>query len=205
MLHAHRQEPLVIALEEFAVAILRAHPHARGALDPLVDLRYRQAPFLGLLHALARQDLRVDEHLRRIPLLADVDDQEPPVHVHLGRRQADARCGVHGLEHVVDEPSQRGVENLHRRGARAQPRVGKLEYRQLRHGGLIRILKTCTHVIQRTNSALEHVRLVAIEFITASIDHPISAPSGVRYVRPSINEHTPGVPMVRRADSIARP
>ena len=52
------------------------------------------------------------------------------MHVHLGGRQADARGGVHGLEHIGDQLLERGIEAAYRLGAGPQPRIGKLQYGQ---------------------------------------------------------------------------
>ena len=134
MLHAYRMQALEVALEVLSIPILGAHPHALCALDLLEHLGNRQAPFLGLRCALAAQDLRVDVHLRLVLGIAHIDHQQRLMHVDLRGRKPDARRGVHGLEHVIDQPRQRGVEIAHRRRARAQPRVGKFQYGQLRHG-----------------------------------------------------------------------
>src|SRR5256885_2495490 len=71
VLHAHRQDVLVIALERLAGAILRAQPDLRRALHFIENPRHRQTPFLAARLPLAREDLRVDEHQRLVVLGRD--------------------------------------------------------------------------------------------------------------------------------------
>jgi hypothetical protein len=49
------------------------------------------------------------------------------MHVHLGRRQANAFGFVHGLEHVGNQGFDARVNACHRLGNLVQPRVGELE------------------------------------------------------------------------------
>src|SRR6185503_10754282 len=62
VLHAHGQRSLVVALEHLAVAILSAHADLGGALHLVVNAGNGQAALLRHLDALARKDLRIDEH-----------------------------------------------------------------------------------------------------------------------------------------------
>ena len=84
---------------------------------------------------LARDDLRIDQHQRLIAPLAHVDDQQPLADVHLRRRQADARRGIHRLEHVVDERAQRRIHLRDGLGTRTQARIGKFQNLKQCHGG----------------------------------------------------------------------
>src|SRR5262249_10506620 len=45
----------------------------------------------------------------------------------------DPRGRIHGLEHVIDEPPELGIELGHRLSAGAQPGVGEFENRSDRH------------------------------------------------------------------------
>ena len=53
--------------------------------------------------------------------------------VHLGRGEAHAGRGVHGLEHVLDQFRERGVEHLDRLGLGAKTGVWVLKNLQARH------------------------------------------------------------------------
>src|SRR5215472_12176570 len=57
VLHRARQQIVALGLEEFAVHVLRAHLHARRALDLFADLRKAEAAFLFKLLAFALDDL----------------------------------------------------------------------------------------------------------------------------------------------------
>ena len=56
--------------------------------------------------------------------IGDVDDDDPLVNVHLGRRQADAFGLVHRLGHVVDQAANALVDLRDRAGDGLQPWVG---------------------------------------------------------------------------------
>ncbi len=134
MLDAHGQRPFVVALENLAVAVLGADANLRRPLHVVENSRYRQATFLGDRGSLARQNLRVDEHQGRVLLLREVDHQEAQLDVDLGRRQSDAGSGVHGLEHVVDQAAQLGIEPGHSLGPGPQARVGEFKNGSETHG-----------------------------------------------------------------------
>ena len=53
--------------------------------------------------------------------------------VHLGRGQADAGGGIHGLEHVLDLLRQGRIEHLDRLGLGAKTGVRVLKNLQARH------------------------------------------------------------------------
>src|SRR5690606_35086034 len=70
------------------------------------------------------------EHQWLVAALGHVDDHEALVHVDLGRGQADARRGVHGLEHVVEQALElrRGdASGIQVGGDVAQARMGQFE------------------------------------------------------------------------------
>ena len=129
VLDTHRQDVVVLALEQRAGAIVRAHPDLRRALHFIENPRHRQTPFLGARLPFARDDQRVDEHQRLVVLGRDVDDDDPLVDVDLGRGEPDAGSGVQGLEQVLDQRAEGRIEAGHRLRARAQPGVGELENR----------------------------------------------------------------------------
>src|SRR6185312_15081805 len=133
VLQADREHSLEVALEPLAMAILGTDAHLRGALDLVEDAGDRQAPLLALRRALAAQDLGIHEHERLVVLLGDIDDEQPAADIDLRRREPDAGCGIHGLEHVVDQAPERLVECGDGEGALAQARVGVFEYRKKSH------------------------------------------------------------------------
>jgi hypothetical protein len=133
MLQAHGEQAIRIEFAHGAMAILGAHPHPRGALHLFIDLRHRQAALFRDLHAIACNDLGVDKHLRLVLQFADINHDQPPVHVDLGSGQANAHRLIHGIEQVRDQPFERRVEGHDGRCAGAQPRVGKFQNGQLGH------------------------------------------------------------------------
>ena len=76
VLDAHGEQPVRVELDLLAVAIERSHADLLGARHLVVDTRHRQAAFLRLLDAFAREDLRIDQHQRLIAPLAHVDDEQ---------------------------------------------------------------------------------------------------------------------------------
>ena len=69
--------------------------------------------------------------------LLQVDHQHAGRHAHLDRREADAVGGVHGLEHVLDQRAQLGIEALDGLGHGLQARVGRLDNLANGHGQII--------------------------------------------------------------------
>jgi hypothetical protein len=111
VLDAHRHQAGGFALEEFAVAVERAHGHPRVAAHLVVDRRHRQAALVGHHHVLAAgDDLRVDQHQGPVACVGGVHHDHAFVHVDLGRGQAHALGVVHGLEHVVDQAADAIVD-----------------------------------------------------------------------------------------------
>src|SRR6266481_6902903 len=60
VLDTHRQNIVVIALEQSAVAIVRAYADLRRAHHVIENPRHRQTPFLGVRLPFAREDLRAE-------------------------------------------------------------------------------------------------------------------------------------------------
>ena len=78
--------------------------------DGGVEPRHAQAAFFLELHPLALDELRVDERDEpaRIPAQGEIDDEDAQRHADLRRRQTDAGCRVHRLDHVLDQVTQVG-------------------------------------------------------------------------------------------------
>ena len=89
--------------------------YPRRALHLLVEAGHGQAAFFIGCHLIGeRGDLRVDEHARLGLVLGQVHHDQPLMHIHLGSRQANARAGVHGFEHVVDQFAKLVIYLFHR-------------------------------------------------------------------------------------------
>ena len=69
-----------------------------------------------------------------IPLLAHVEHDHPPVYVDLGGGEPDALGGVHGLQHVVDQPSHRIIHDLDGLGGFPETGIRVLQNDELAHG-----------------------------------------------------------------------
>ena len=74
----------------------------------------------------------------RLVLLGEVHGHDALRHADLDRRQPDAGRVVHGLEHVLDQRADLGVDLLDRLGDEPQPLVGQDEDVAQRHGGDVR-------------------------------------------------------------------
>jgi len=137
VLDAHGEQAFGDQLVVAAVAFLRLDPYLLRAVDILVEAGHRQAAFLVLVHLLGQRfELGVDEHPWLGLVLGQVHHHHALVHVDLGRGQADAGGGIHGLEHVVDQLGKRRVEHGHRLGDGAQARIGEFEDVENGHGCL---------------------------------------------------------------------
>ena len=117
VLHAGRQQAAGLQQLGLIVAVQVSHldlgrPHHVG-----VVLGQGEATLL-VAGIIIRDplDLRVGQAkgLRALALAGDVDNDHPLQHADLGRRQADARCVVHGIQHVVHQPADRVVDALDR-------------------------------------------------------------------------------------------
>ena len=60
-------------------------------------------------------------------LFRQVHDHDALGDADLYRRKPDAGRGIHGLEHVLDQRADAGVDALDRLGIKPQPLVGKYE------------------------------------------------------------------------------
>ena len=137
VLDADGQQAVGPQLLRLALAVEEAHGDLVGAVHVGEDAGHGQAAFLVHLFAGLVAQLRIDEDLGLVLFLADVDDHEALVHVHLAGGQADARRVVHGLEHVVEQAlefGRRHICGLHRHGLGAQAGVGEFEDGEQGHG-----------------------------------------------------------------------
>ena len=55
-----------------------------------------------------------------------IGHEQALVHVNLRRGKPDAGCGIHGLEHIVDQRPERVINDLNRCGPRPEPRIREL-------------------------------------------------------------------------------
>src|SRR5215204_3165235 len=90
-------------LERLAVAVHGAQGDAGGAVDVAEHFGNREAAFLTLRRTVRENDLGVHDNDR---IVLDVDDRQALGPPYLGRGEADAPRGVHGLEHVVGQATQ---------------------------------------------------------------------------------------------------
>src|SRR6185437_3396677 len=119
VLDADGENLLAVPLEEVAVAVLGTDTDPRGALHLLEIAGNGKAALLRGDLALPGQNLRVDEDQRIVVLGRDIDHQQALVHVDLRRGKANAGRGIHGLQHVIDDPVEVGIEP----GDRLRPRT----------------------------------------------------------------------------------
>ena len=82
---------------------MRAHLDALGALDQLVDPGTDRQPSSMSDTPVASTISGLISTTSESRALGNVDHDDLLVHVDLGRGEADARRGVHGLGHVGDE------------------------------------------------------------------------------------------------------
>ena len=128
MLDAHREQAVGMQLEGIAVTIQCADNDVFRPHHEFVEAWHGQAALAVLPRAaLEHADFRVDEDQRLLAVLGDVHHDYASVHVDLRCRQPYAGCGVHGLEHVVDQLLYRRIDLIDRLGDGAQPGVGEFE------------------------------------------------------------------------------
>ena len=127
VLNAHGEQFVAFHFKKFAFCILRAHAHAIGAGDGLVNFGYGQTAFfpLFLFDALC-DDFGIDEDQRLIALLRGIHDDDAMMNVHQRCGQAHAFGAVHGLKHIVDCGLQRYVKRADRLGNGVQTRIREL-------------------------------------------------------------------------------
>src|SRR5882672_145948 len=135
VLDADGQQTFRLELERLAGPVERAHLDLGGAVDVVVELRHRQAPFLGVGRALGAHDFGVDQAKRLLVLGPEVADKDSLVNIDLRRGKADAGCGIHRLEHVRDQPLDLGIDFCDGVGADSEARVRILQYWETCHCG----------------------------------------------------------------------
>jgi hypothetical protein len=92
--------------------------------------RLRQ-PFFLELHPFELDELGIDEHQQVVQLAPkrQIDDEDAERHADLRRRQPDAGCGIHRLDHVVDELLDVGGQLAHVCRSSLQRRLAELQNR----------------------------------------------------------------------------
>src|SRR4029079_19370941 len=103
---------LGLDLDRLAGLVHRAHVDPFRAHHVVPDAGDREAALLALLLALAEDDHRVHERVRRPRrvLLRHVDHEDALEHADLVRGETDAVVGLHRLAHVGREVGERRVE-----------------------------------------------------------------------------------------------
>src|SRR6185503_3999686 len=155
VLNADREHAVGVELERLAVGIERSDADRGGAIDEVVELGHRKAPFLGVSLTLGMQDFGVDQAQRLLALDDDIADKDALVDVDLGGRKPDAGSRIHGLEHVGDQSFELGIEFCDRLRANSEARVGILQYWKACHCGsaLVSCITRCevclTHCLYR--------------------------------------------------------
>ena len=98
------------------------HRRARRPGHRGVEARHRQAALFLQLHALALDELGVDERHQAVcgAAAGDIDDEHPQRHTDLRRGQPDAWRGVHRLDHVLHERRDVGADVGDRLGLAVQ-------------------------------------------------------------------------------------
>src|SRR5688572_20778617 len=92
-----------LALEQVALEVRRAHRDPCGAVDIPVNVRNRQAAFLGAFLPRFGNDLGVDED---DGIVVDVDDRDTLEASDLWCGEADSLGRAHRVEHVLDKLPQ---------------------------------------------------------------------------------------------------
>ena len=130
VLNAGGEQTIRFDLVPLAFEVLVFDLHRARPLDLFVIFGNRQAPFF-VLRGFIRlpDDLRIDEHLRLVILLLlrQIHGDDPFGDGDLDRRQPDARRVVHGLEQVIDQLADAGVDTLDRLRLEPQPLVRKFD------------------------------------------------------------------------------
>ena len=99
--------------------------------DRPVQLGYRQAALHVLPFAARLDDLRVDH---RLGAFTDVVDEDPALDAHLRRREAHAGSRIHGLDHLLGEADDLGIDLLDLESPLAQHWVAENPDRKSGHG-----------------------------------------------------------------------
>ena len=135
---AHR--PSAASSRSVPSKLLETHPHLLAALHAGVVFGDRQAAFFLAALPLAGNDLGIDGDQRRLLAVPGgaVEDDQPLADPDLGRGEADAGGGVHGLQHVVGQAAQFGVEGRDRCGLLLEDRIGVVVNAQNGHPLLLK-------------------------------------------------------------------
>ena len=108
--------------------------HRIGTHDLPTQPGHGQASFVVDPLAVALDDARIDH---RPDPIADVVDEDPPLHSHLVRRQPRPGRGVHGLDHRVDQAGERTVDVLDLAGTLLEHWVAVLANGKAGHGRIL--------------------------------------------------------------------
>jgi hypothetical protein len=129
VLDAAGQQPLALDLNRAAAHVHRGRGDRHGPLAGIVEAGERQAALLAVLLALPAGDDRVDQHpegvLAGLLVGGDVVGEHALEDPHLGRGQPGAVGVPEGLQQVVAEADQLGVEPGHRVRPLGQDRVAE--------------------------------------------------------------------------------
>src|SRR6266853_3373894 len=129
------EQPFSLHFNCSPLTILTAYDHMRGSWCRAVHHRQAEAPFVLLDPPLSFDNLRVDEGHQRVGIAATrhIDHEQAEREPCLRSSQANTRCVVHGLNHIVDQALE-GIVNGHNRLSLAtQHRIGKCVDWQHRH------------------------------------------------------------------------
>ena len=102
VLDANGEQPVGIELKRFALSVQCPHRDVLSTFHFFKNTRYRQTAFLAVRGATAGDYFRVDEDLKLVVRLRNVDNNDALMDVDLGSCQADSRRGVHGIRHIFD-------------------------------------------------------------------------------------------------------
>src|SRR5690606_29241341 len=123
------EQTIRFQFEALAIAVQRCHPYRAGARYRLIEAGYGKTALVILAEGVVYNlNLGVDEHQWGVLLLRNIDNNQLFVNIHLGGGKPDARCGIHGFEHVVDGLPQRVIDLRDRRRLASQSQIGKFEY-----------------------------------------------------------------------------
>src|SRR2546427_7979574 len=126
--HATRRQFSSVQFKFFALNIVRPHNCSQVSFNAKENAGKRKAAFVAILVAFLGYDFRIDhdDALRRIFATGTIHHEQALGHADLHGCETNARRGVHGFKHVIDELFQvaikfsdrirRGLENRIRPG-----------------------------------------------------------------------------------------
>src|SRR5262244_194053 len=129
------EQPFSLHFHYGSLTIRTAHDHMRGSWCRAVHPRETEAPLVFLDPPFSFDNLRIDEGHQRVGIAAarHIDHEQAERDPYLRSSQANTRCVVHGLNHVVDQALE-GIVNGHNRLSLAtQHRIGEFVDWQHRH------------------------------------------------------------------------